>query len=351
MTINFRRLLRANGRRRWPMLAGCALASTACLAAMSLPASSAVLKSSARVPQAASSLTYFVNFEGGAEIPFYAVIEKGVVAAAQDLRIHAVFQAPPCPDGDCSVVAQAQLLDAEIADHPSGIAVQYNNTSLAPGIERAVAAGIKVILVNTQNFNGTQAPAVIQNAAYVGEDELTTGATQAQDLLPYLHSGQSVLCINPGPSQIVQTIRCDALKTALAAHGITSTQLIDTSGVPAEGEAIVGGYLLDHPKTAAIVTLNAETADYATAIIQQRHLNILVTSYAISPQLDADIQSGLIKFSLDQQPFVQGYMSVVDLYLWGKYGMTPSSINTGSIIVNQSNVTQFNKLAVEGIGG
>jgi simple sugar transport system substrate-binding protein len=349
MTINFRRLLRGS-RRRWPVLASCALTG-ACLAALSVPASSAVLGPTSRSPQATSSLTYFVNFEGGAEIPFYAVIEKGVVAAAQDLHIHAVFQAPPCPDGDCSVVAQAQLLDAEIADHPSGIAVQYNNASLAGGIERAVAAGIKVILVNTQNFAGAQAPAVIQNAPYVGEDELTTGATQAQNLLPYLHPGDSVLCINPGPSQIVQTVRCNALKTALAAHGISSTQLIDTSGVPSQGEAIVGGYLLDHPKTAAIVTLNAETADYATQIIQQRHLKILVTSYAIAPNLDADIQSGLIKFSLDQQPFVQGYMSVVDLYLWGKYGMTPSSVNTGSIIVNKSNVAQFNKLAVEGIGG
>ncbi len=364
MTINFKTSLRSRSRdrdvspseshvdrRRRRIRASCALVSTATLAVVSIPVSAAVFGSTVQSAQAAAGPELIVNYEGGAEIPFYAIIEKGVNAAAKDLGVNAVFQAPPCPDGDCSVVAQAQLLDSEIATHPAAIAVQLNNASLIPGIERAVNAGIKVLITNAQNLPEYHSPANIQNMAFVGQNEYNTGTPIAQNLAPYLKKGDSVVCINPGPSQIVQTIRCNSVKSALAAYGVSTPQLIDTSGVPAESEAIVSGYLLDHPKTAGVVALGSSLLDQVCQIMQQRHLNLAVAGYDLSSEVASCIQNGQIKFTLDQEPYLQGYMTVADMAAWVKYDMLPANIDSGQVVVNKSNLSSFTKQLSQNIGG
>jgi simple sugar transport system substrate-binding protein len=363
MSINFKRSLRSRlrgrdvsqsaarvDRRRWRMLSSCALVSTACLAVMGLPASAPVSASTVRAQGSGPEL--IVNYEGGAEIPFYAIIEKGVNAAAKDLGVNAVFQAPPCPNGSCSVVAQAQLLDSEIAAHPAAIAVQFNNASLIPGIERAVNAGIKVFITNTQNLPEYHSPANINNMAFVGQNQYDTGTPIAQNLAPYLHSGDSVVCINPGPSQIAQTIRCSSVKSALAAYGVSAPVLVDTeTGVAAQSEAIINGYLLAHPKTAGIVALGSNALQQVCQIKEQRHLTLAVAGYDLSSAVAACIQNGEINFTLDQEPWLQGYLTVVEMATWVKYGMLPANIDSGQIVVNKSNLSFFEGQLKDNIGG
>lgn len=326
------------------------MVGAATLAAFGIPVSGAVIASMAQ-PAAAASTKLIVNYEGGAEIPFYAIIQKGVEAAARDLHVNAVFQAPPCPDGSCSVTAQAQLLDSEIASHPAAIAVQFNNASLLPGIERAMKAGIKVLITNAQNLPQYHSPQSVQNLAFVGQNEYDTGTPIAQNLAPYLHKGDTVVCINPGPSQIVQTIRCDSVKAALATYGVKSVQLDDTSGVPAQSEAIISGYLLDHSKTAGVVALGSAELQQVCQIMQQRHLKIAVAGYDLSSAVANCIQRGLIKFTLDQEPYLQGYLTVVDMATWVKYNMLPANIDSGQIVVNKSNLSSFTKQLKQNIGG
>jgi simple sugar transport system substrate-binding protein len=292
-----------------------------------------------------------VNFFGGAEIPFFAIIEKGVQAAVKDLGANAVFQAPPCPNGNCSVVAQAQLLDSEIAAHPAAIAIQFNNAALVPGIERAEAAGIKMIIVNAQNLPEYHSPQNILNMAFIGQNEYTTGAPIAQNLAPLVKKGGSVVCINPGPTQIVQTIRCDSVKAALAAYGISTQEMFITTGVASEGEALIGAYLLAHPKTAGIVALGSYTLQLVCQIKQQRHLTLPVGGYDLSSGVSACIKNGEINFTLDQEPWLQGYMSVVEMNNWVKYGILPANIDSGATIVNKSTLSYFTGQLAQGIGG
>ena len=292
-----------------------------------------------------------MNFFGGAEIPFFAIVEKGVEAATKDLNVNAVFQAPPCPGGNGGVVAQAQLLDSEIAVHPAAIAIQFNNAALIPGIERALSAGIKMILVNAQNLPEYHSPQNILNMAFVGQNEYTTGQPIAQNLAPYLHKGDSVVCVNPGPTQIVQTIRCDSVKAALAAYGISTKEMFITTGVASEGEALINGYLLAHPKTAGVVALGSYVLQWVCQIKQQRHLTLPVGGYDLSSAVSACIQNGEINFTLDQEPWLQGYMSVVEMNNWVKYGMLPANIDSGATIVNKSTLPSFTSQLAQGIGG
>jgi hypothetical protein len=52
-----------------------------------------------------------------------------------------------------------------------------------------------------------------------------------------------------------------------------------------------------------------------------------------------------------QQAYAQGYLSVVNLYLKVKYGMTPSNIDTGTLLVNKDNAAEFQPVVDSGRGG
>src|SRR6266446_449155 len=58
-------------------------------------------------------------------------------------------------------------------------------------------------------------------------------------LLPFLQKGTRVVCQNPGPAQIVQTVRCDGLRKFLEKEiGATVDTLVNTASTPAEGLAV-----------------------------------------------------------------------------------------------------------------
>src|SRR5262245_30589533 len=49
---------------------------------------------------------FYVNFIGGPEIQFFAVVKRGVEEAGKDLGVEAIYSAPKC----CDINLQAQLL-------------------------------------------------------------------------------------------------------------------------------------------------------------------------------------------------------------------------------------------------
>ena len=51
-------------------------------------------------------LRFFVNFIGGPEIQFFAVVQRGVEDAGRDLGVDAIYSGPRC----CDINLQAQLL-------------------------------------------------------------------------------------------------------------------------------------------------------------------------------------------------------------------------------------------------
>src|SRR3954468_15639630 len=122
---------------------------------------------------------FYVNFIGGPEIQFFAVVKRGVEDAGKDLGVEAIYSAPKC----CDINLQAQLLKSNVAAKPNGIAVEFNDPkALSRQILDALDANIPVILTNTQNFSEESDPR-IEALAYVGQDEFTSGAKVGKGLL------------------------------------------------------------------------------------------------------------------------------------------------------------------------
>ena len=299
---------------------------------------------------AAGKLKFYVNFIGGPEIQFFGVVKRGVEDAGRDLGVDAIYSAPKC----CDINLQAQLLKSDVAAAPNGIAVEFNDPkALSRPILDALDSKIPVILVNTQNFSDKSDPRV-KALAYVGQDEFHSGAKVGAALLPMLHKGARVVCQNPGPAQIVQTVRCDGLKKFLEAKiGATVDTLVNTASTPAQGLAVLDGYMRAHPDTAAVVSLNPETGTIACQWVEKndKQGKVVLGGYDISPAVLDCIKRGITSFSLVQQAYAQGYLSVVDLFLAAKYGMTPSNIDTGTLLVTKGNAAAFQPVVDSGRGG
>jgi simple sugar transport system substrate-binding protein len=60
----------------------------------------------------------------------------------------------------------------------------------------------------------------------------------------------------------------------------------------------------------------------------------------LSPKTLQLVRDGHIRFSIDQQPYAQGFYPVVALVLKLRYGIMPSDVDAGSAIIDRNNVEQ-----------
>jgi simple sugar transport system substrate-binding protein len=60
------------------------------------------------------------------------------------------------------------------------------------------------------------------------------------------------------------------------------------------------------------------------------------------------IQKGTMQFTIDQQPYLQGFNAVVQLYLLKRYQLAPVDVNTGVAPITAANVEKVMHLAEQG---
>ena len=63
-----------------------------------------------------------------------------------------------------------------------------------------------------------------------------------------------------------------------------------------------------------------------------------VAGFDLCPETLRLIKAGIIRFTIDQQPYVQGYYPVVALTLYKRYGIKPFNIDAGAALITKENV-------------
>src|SRR2546429_4859789 len=93
-----------------------------------------------------SNLHFIVVTHGQPSDPFWSVFKKGVDQGTKDMGVQVEYKAPDAFD----MVAMAHLIDTAVASKPDGLVVTIPDAdALRPSIQRAVAAGIPVISMNS----------------------------------------------------------------------------------------------------------------------------------------------------------------------------------------------------------
>ena len=158
----------------------------------------------------------------------------------------------------------------------------------------------------------------------------------------------SFLCVNHYITNPASVERCQGYADALGVE--LGSQMIDSGQDPSEIKNRVIAYLRSNPDTNGILTLGPTSAHPTLAALDEigRAGDIHFGTFDLSSEIAKAIKADVIAFAIDQQPYLQGYLPVVILTNFVRYGVLPSgNINSGPGFVVKNNIALVEKFAGE----
>jgi simple sugar transport system substrate-binding protein len=239
------------------------------------------------------------------------------------------------------------------ATSPDGIAVMGHpgDEAFGPLIDDAEANGIIVTSQNTE-LSESQAQYQGNGFGYVGAVNYTAGQNLGKEAVNRfaLKSGDRAMVwgLLAQPSR---GLRTQGVIDALEEAGLTVDYIeIDaaTNADPAAGTPTFTGYVSSHPDVKLIVTdhggLTATAETYLKATGKQPG-EIHIAGFDLSPATVAAIKGGWTELVIDQQPWLQGYLPILQICLTKVYGFSGLHIDTGGGFAHKDNIEFLAPLA------
>ena len=134
----------------------------------------------------------------------------------------------------------------------------------------------------------------------------------------------------------------------LAAMGIKA-EFLESSMDPGQESELVVNYLRRNPDTAAATSVCHISAGLLAAKADSGKKDLIITGYDLDAQALDAVKDGRQAFTIDQQQFWRGYMPVLLLTHYLKYGLVEANyFLTGPTVVDKSNIDQVAKLVTAG---
>jgi simple sugar transport system substrate-binding protein len=264
---------------------------------------------------------------------FWTKVQSGAEQAARETGVTLKYSS----DKDSG--NQATLVQNAIDSKVNGIAVTLANPdAMAGAVKAATDAGIPVVALNA-GLDQYQKLGVLM---YFGSDEAVAGEAGGKRLAAM--GAKHVLCPIQAAGVISLETRCAGVKKA-----VSNTENIQVNG---EDQSAVVSTLqakLSQDKSIDyVITLGSGIAAAALQAVDQSSSSAKVATFDLDVEVAQAIKDGKILFSIDQQPYVQGYMSVVALYLNAKNGNDlggGKAVLTGPSFVDNTNASKILEFA------
>ncbi len=276
--------------------------------------------------------------------PFWALVKRGADKAASDLGVTVTYQAP----GSGGASALSQLIDDAVTTQPDGLVLSIPDCAgLTPAIQRAQLVSISVIAI----ASGSACASKLGLFSYIGQIDYQAGLQGGQQLARA--GARHVLCVNQDTKNATMNDRCRGVSDALRKVGGRSDVLAIDLSDPISAQQKIQATLTADPSIAAVITLDSASAALAIAASQQivRASQFSLATFDLSATVLQAIQQGNMLFAIDQQPYLQGYLSIVWLTLYKKNAATVANpiISTGPTFVTSANIVQIQQLEAAGV--
>ncbi|MDE0202355.1 MAG: substrate-binding domain-containing protein [Rhodospirillaceae bacterium] len=259
---------------------------------------------------------------------FYEPIIFGANLAGEIFNVDVTMQ---CAEGDLE--AHVDLIETGIASGVDGIIDQISvPDTMTDAIQKARDAGITVIAASIDD-KGTA------RQAFFGQDFVESGHIIGRRMVEEHGLGEGDFCVAPVEfAELSYAIdRYAGVKMALDEAGVGS-EMIGVGAVVEENQNLIAEYLVGNPDTDCIVGLGNVPTSVAPQAAEDAGMDGLPNGgFDVNPRIMENINAGLTTASMDQQPFIQGFLPVMFVALNQRYGIQPSDLNTGVGIVDSSN--------------
>ena len=275
---------------------------------------------------------------GQANDPFWSVVKNGVEQAGADTGIKVDYRAPETFD----MVAMSQLIDEAVKQEPDGLIVSIPDAdALGPSIERAVAAGIPVISINS----GSDVSKKLGALLHVGQDEYDAGKAAGERLAGM--GGKAGICVNHEVGNVALDLRCQGFSDGFGGK----VTVLPTGNDPAEIESKVSAALAADEDIDTVMALGASLAgEPAVTAAKSSGRDVNVASFDLSAGFLQSVVDGDAAFAIDQQQYLQGYLSVNFMALHAKFGLMPGgNVPSGPNLITAEKAAQVIDLSSKGI--
>jgi simple sugar transport system substrate-binding protein len=240
-----------------------------------------------------------------------------------------------------------------VATQPDGIAIMGHpgENAFEALVDDAFARGIQVTSQNT-TLDRIQARYQGEGFGYVGQDLYGSGHALGVEAVSRfnLQAGERAMVWGL-LSQPTRGLRTQGVIDALEEAGMVVDYIeIDaaTNADPPAGSPTFAGYVSSHPDVKLVVTdhggLTATMETYFRAAGKGPD-DIIGIGFDLSPATVEAIRGGWTKLVIDQQPWLQGYLPILQICLTQVYGFAGLHIDTGAGFATQENIEFLAPLA------
>jgi simple sugar transport system substrate-binding protein len=237
-----------------------------------------------------------------------------------------------------------------------GEMVSAFNSAVSAGVN-----GIAISLVSLTAFNSpvskalsAKVPVVAYNAdaagnarlAYIGQDLFVSGQEMGTRIAKLVPSGDIALFIATPGSLNIQP-RIDGAQNTLKSHSSIKPHVVATGAALPQEESTVESFITSHPSFKGFFAVDGGSTQYVGQSIQKHGLaakGIKGGGYDLTPVTQQTLASGALQFTIDQQPYLQGFLPILQLYMYNvSQTLTGiADVNTGLKFLDKSTVVPYN---------
>lgn len=298
-----------------------------------------VAASPATVPSAAVAAEDgpIIVVSGPLSWPFFAAVKQGFDDAAE--RFGVEYQYVAVTDTANMTSDYPRLLQQAISRNPRMLLVgEFFPDGMDPLIKEATAAGIPVLIHNSGQTLWQQNGSL----GFIGEDPYQMGYKAGE--IQAEGGVKKGLCFNQVPGNPTVEMRCTGYIEAMKEAGLETVYQTIGTGDATNPQAMmqaIKGTLQSNDGIDGIYTLNAVPAMSALRAVEDvgRKGEVMIGTSDLSNEVLLAIQAGDIAFAMDQQPYLQGFLSIQTAYQYLNYGLHPiGAVTTGPLVIDKSNV-------------
>ncbi len=231
---------------------------------------------------------------------WWNTIRNSLAHASEDFGVQVEYLNPP----DGSIAAMAQLLNGlATARYAAVISTIADFAALAEPLRSVVQRKLPLITVNSgTELQSEQVGALM----HIGQPEFLAGREAGAH---YAKTGaKSVICFNHYPTNPASMERCNGFRAGLGDNA--RMLVVNLTGTPAENQAVVAEALRKNEAFDVALALGPTSAHPVLAAQAAGARAPTLVTFDLSSDIVAGIRSGKVAFAIDQQPYLQGYLSV-----------------------------------------
>ena len=271
----------------------------------------------------------------GTSLLFAQLINAGVVAAQEELGADVKMVGPI----ESNVDEQVAIIEDLIIQEVDGIATtNVNSEAFNPVIKRAIDAGIPVVEYNSQPSGEKSV-----RLAFIGQSLKESGREAARILVEYMGEKGKVAITTGDAAAAWSQDRESGVREILDQYPNIEVVSVTDAGWEEQAMYAACENTLLSKELDGIISLDCcSTYGMGRAIRAHEMVGELVhIGYDLFPETLENIDAGATQATLGQEPFLQGYVTVMELYEHIVNGKPLEDIWTDIYRCDDSNVAEW----------